>query len=158
METRIEKLLDGQLSGLRLPPSHTLFSGETDLVVILLLFGALALISFFTLRFTVRYLGHRKKPAVVATRQLKALQNANPANNQTTALAITQILRHGLNVKRLDKYQAKQTQQWNTFKSQLNSASYSSKNSEETQVRQLFTEAHGWLSKAADEQSRSSHV
>ena len=153
MKTGVENLLESQLNGLQLPPSNTLSNWEMGLIIFLILLVILTVI------LVLRYKINHQKPAVVATRKLKALQDSNLTDQQSTAIAITQILRRGLNVNRLDDYlpnQPNPTEQnttWETFKTQLNKACYAANDSNEININQLFNESHMWLSKAINEQT-----
>ena len=151
MKPPVEKLLDEQLNGLLIPPDNTLFSWETGLGLIFLSLCILSTIVFLVLR----YQHNRQKPAVAATRKLKALQNSHPTDQQSTAIAITQILRQGLTINRLDEYQSNDQNEkntWKAFTTQLNKACYSANSTEEITLTHLFNESHGWLSKAIIDQ------
>lgn len=152
MKPPVEKLLDEQLNGLLIPPDNTLFSWETGLGLIFLFLFVLSAIVFLVLR----YQHNRQKPAVAATRKLKALQNSHPTDQQSTAITITQILRQGLTINRLDEYQSNEKNTWEAFTSQLNKACYSANSTEEITLTQLFNESHDWLSKAIIDQSNQS--
>jgi hypothetical protein len=137
--------LDEQLQGLLFPPQSSAVSWE--LMLLLLLISLLVMILTIWL-----YRKHIQKPAIVAIKQLNILQQSTHTDLQSTALKITHILRQGLQVTRLDSYHPPEKQQWDSYKSILDKACYSTNtklsNLPGNELQHLIKEAEIWLLQA----------
>ena len=136
-----------QLQGLIIPPNDVGFNTELWLGLLLLA----CLMGLIAWRWNKKRIKNRA--LVRAQRSLHALQNSYKEKNQSShfaALELVSILCKGLDVKRLDQYQADDVPKWQLFHQKLNTLCYSkdSLNQSKIKLAPLFKETKQWLSES----------
>jgi hypothetical protein len=148
-------MIENDLQGLIMPPAEARFN--TELWLGFFIIFSLILLGLYRWRQSVN------KPSVVqkklAQKKLNSLHQdykngikssqVDPSETQQVAIKVVSILCKGLGVNRLDQYQPKDRQTWQSFHHSLNSACYTPDTSAESgsDLSALFKEAKDWLLK-----------
>ena len=140
-KTGIEQLLDGHLKGLIFPENSVI--NEFSLWILLTI-SAFVLFLLLSIWYWQK---NRNTPQQIARRKLIQLHGflRNSQNQQAIAIQLSSHLRQGLQVTRLELYQAQSPSRWQSFLSELEIASYSSEPPTQAKLEDLFKQSHEWL-------------